>query len=153
MAFFQSAVFISICLMVFINHQSMAIVNRDLMAIDVNDILSEKLMPLSLIYVKEYSDKHEPSDRLSANNNQALGHLNSFADFNSAFNLMQFHRKMIQNFNCNKYVARQILTDIAPFKLHNRLGIASINSTGKCMIVKNKENLLYSETKINLFFI
>lgn len=134
MAFFHRAVFFSIFLMAFVN-QSMAILNRDLMAIDVNDILSEKLMPLSLIYVKESSAEHKPSNRLSVNN-QTQNHLNSFADFNSAFNLMQFHRKMIQNFKCNKYIARQILSDIAPLGYSNRLGIANINSTGKYMISK-----------------
>lgn len=126
MASFQSAMsVVSVILLAVLVNQSMAIVNRDLMAIDINDILSEKLMPLSLIYVKE-SAEHGPK-----NANRALYPLSySLADFNSAFHLMQFHRKMIQNFKCNKYIARQILTDIAPHTLHNRLGIASINLTG-----------------------
>lgn len=129
MAFLQRTVFVHIFLVVFVNH-SVCILNRDLMAIDVNDILSEKLMPLSLIYVKESSIEHEPPDRTNGSN-QTLNHSNSFADFNSAFNLMQFHRKMIQKYKCNKYIARQILTDIAPHTLQNRLGMANINSTGK----------------------
>lgn len=135
MAFLQSTVFVHIFLMVFVNH-SVCILNRDLMAIDVNDILSEKLMPLSLIYVKESSAKQSPANA----SNQTLNHSNSFADFNSAFNLMQFHRKMIQKYKCNKYIARQILTDIAPHSLHNRLGMANINSTGE-----------YCGRKMNIF--
>lgn len=129
MAFLQSAVLIKLFLLFSFNTHSMGIVNRDLMAIDVNDILSEKLMPLSLIYVRESSVKHKPPDRMGARN-QTLNHLNSPTDFNSAFNLMQFHRKMIQTYKCNKYIARQILTDIAPHTLHNRLGMANTNSTG-----------------------
>lgn len=138
MAFFQSAVYFNIILMVFIDH-SLGILNRDLMAIDVNDILSEKLMPLSLIYVREPSAKQKPPDKSGGKsvNNQTLNHLKSFADFSSAFNLMQFHRKMIQNYKCNKYIARQILTDIAPHTIHNRLGIANHNLTGKFVVQKN----------------
>lgn len=129
MAFSQSTVFVLLLSMVFFN-RTVCILNRDLMAIDVNDILSEKLMPLSLIYVKESAAKHKSPHRTNASNH-TLNHSNSFADFNSAFNLMQFHRKMIQKYKCNKYIARQILTDIAPHTLHNRLGMANINSTGK----------------------
>lgn len=141
MAFVHSAVFINIFLVVFVNH-SMGILNRDLMAIDINDILNEKLMPLSLIYVKESAIRHKPPDRRNTRN-QTMNHLNSFADFNSAFNLMQFHRKMIQNYKCNKYIARQILTDIAPHTLHNRLGMANINTSGKYMKAKNRRVYLF----------
>lgn len=141
MAFFQGAV-VAICVLVAMVDQSMAIVNRDLMAIDINDILSEKLMPLSLIYVKDAPDKHSPLDFNGANNQQ-LNRLNSLADFSSALTLMQFHRKMIQNYKCNNYIARQILTDIAPHTLQNRLGIADINSTGKFEWQKSDRDLFY----------
>lgn len=109
--------------------QSITIMNRDLMSIDLNDILNEKLMPMSVLYVK---GSHN-SDNLSIqknNENQLIHPSHSHADFGSAFHLMQFHRKMIQNYQCNNYIAKQILTDIAPHTIHNRLGIAD-NSSGK----------------------
>lgn len=99
------------------------------MAIDVNDILSEKLMPLSLLYFKESTNSRNVSTEPVTSDKQ-LFRLNSTSDFNSAFDLMQFHRKMIQNYKCNNYIAKQILSDIAPLTLHNRLGMA-LNSTGK----------------------
>lgn len=113
--------------LVFVGY-SVAIMNRDLMVIDVNDILSEKLMPLSFLYVQEPIKSDNVS--IYSRNDNELFQSNSVADFESAFNLMQFHRKMIQNYQCNNYLAKQILTDIAPLTLHHRLGIAT-NSTGK----------------------
>lgn len=112
--------------------QSVAIVNQDLMAIDLNDILSEKLMPMSVFHMTGSSN----SDIMSMDKNRdyQLFHTNSPADFNSAFNLMQFHRKMIQNYKCNNYIAKQILTDIAPHTIQNRMGIAP-NATSKLIIV------------------
>lgn len=108
--------------------QSIAITNRDLMAIDVNDILSEKLMPLSLFYIKDSTNSKNTSNE--SNSDKQLFRFDSMADFNSAFDLMQFHRKMIQNYKCNNYIAKQILTDIAPLTLNNRLGMA-LNASGK----------------------
>lgn len=113
--------------MVFVGH-SVAVLNRDLMVIDVNDILSEKLMPMSFLYVQEPSKMDNVS--MNARTDNELFESNSVADFDSAFNLMQFHRKMIQNYQCNNYLAKQILIDIAPLTLHHRLGIAT-NATGK----------------------
>lgn len=109
--------------------QSVTIMNRDaLMSIDLNDILNEKLMPMSVLYVK---GSHN-SDNLSIpkNDEKQLIQAISHADFDSAFHLMQFHRKMIQNYKCNNYIAKQILADIAPRTVQNRLGIAE-NSSGK----------------------
>lgn len=112
------------------------------MAIDVNDILSEKLMPLSLLYFKESTNNRNVSTEPVTSDKQ-LFRLNSTSDFNSAFDLMQFHRKMIQNYKCNNYIAKQILSDIAPLTLQNRLGMA-LNSTGK------KTSALNSNQEISL---
>lgn len=109
---------------------SIAILNRDLMVIDVNDVLSEKLMPLSFFSMTESNlNKNVSSEQ---NSDVQLFRSDSFADFDSAFHLMQFHRKMIQNFKCNNYIAKQILKDIVPFTLHDRFGTAA-NSTGNEM--------------------
>lgn len=114
--------------------QSVAIVNQDLMAIDLNDILSEKLMPMSIFHMTGSTNSDVmPIDK---NREYHLFQANSPADFNSAFNLMQFHRKMIQNYQCNNYIAKQILTDIAPHSIHNRLGIAP-NASSKLIPVQS----------------
>lgn len=113
-------------LLVFIK-QSVTILNRDLMGIDLNDIFNEKLMPMSVLFVKDSHDSDVDDVKQSI-------YQNSHADFNSAFHLMQFHRKMIQNYKCNNYIAKQILADIAPHNIiHNRLGIANNNSSGNQM--------------------
>lgn len=120
--------YVIISFLLFFIKQLVAIVNRDLMGIDLNDILNEKLMPMSVLYMKGTHD----SDNLLVpkNGEKHLFQTNSHADFDSAFHLMNFHRKMIQNYKCNNYIAKQILSDIAPHTIHNRLGIAE-NSSGK----------------------
>lgn len=107
--------------------QSVTIMNRDsLMSIDLNDILNEKLMPMSVLYIKGNSDNLSIQKNGEKQFIQPISH----ADFDSAFHLMQFHRKMIQNYKCNNYIAKQILADIAPRNVQNRLGIAE-NVSGK----------------------
>lgn len=109
--------------------QLVSILSRDLMGIDLNDIFNEKLMPMSVLYVKDSYDSDVNGAKQSI-------YQNSHADFNSAFHLMQFHRKMIQNYKCNNYIAKQILADIAPQNtIHNRLGIANNHSSGKPMLL------------------
>lgn len=120
-----SNVLISFLLLILAKH-CMAIINRDLMAIDLDDILNEKLMPMSIFKMTENSD-NAPIDESGVND---IFQSNTRADFKSAYDLMQFHRRMIQNYKCNNYIAKQILFDIAPHTLNNRLGIAP-NSTSK----------------------
>lgn len=120
---------VKICVFLLFFTQSLGILNQDLMSINVNDILSEKLMPLSFLYVRESNNRNTISENQT--NGKPLHEFNSRADFGSALNLMQFHRKMIQNYKCNNYIAKQILTDIAPISINNRLGVASDNLTGK----------------------
>lgn len=121
----------------------MAIVNRDLMSIDLNDILNEKLMPMTIFKMTDNSD-NVAIDKNGENEENEIFQLNTRADFKSAFDLMQFHRRMIQNYKCNNYIAKQILVEIAPHTLSNRLGTASNstskNSTQKRVILTNKNN-------------
>lgn len=98
------------------------------MAIDLDDILNEKLMPMSFLYNGEDSDNEMST--VKSDQTKLFPIANSNADYDSAIQLMQFHRKMIQNYKCNNYIAKQILADIAPHTLHHRLGMVQ-NSSGK----------------------
>jgi hypothetical protein len=99
---------------------------------NVDDILSDKLMPMSLVMLED-GDKSDlrnlslqtlddefkcaTKDKIKAED----------GTFSNAFDAMKFHRKMINNFLCSKFVAEKILDDIQPKKvLKNRLGVAKL---------------------------
>ena len=99
-------------------------------SLDVNDILNEHLMPMSLVMLEE-GDKSDfgnlsqgcfdndfecaTKDKISAVEQ---------GTFKNAFSSMGFHRKMINSFLCSKFVAQQILEDLQPQQMNNRLGVA-----------------------------
>lgn len=96
---------------------------------DVNDILSDKLMPVSLMLIEkgEKSDFHNSSKRSLDDEFQCAtkDKINGEdGTFTNAFSSMGFHRKMINNFLCSKFVAEKILDDIQPKGMKNRLGVA-----------------------------
>lgn len=127
-------------------HESSCIVNE--MAIDINDIMNEKLMPAS-IFAIEGSNSMDNSSALNFFNNitSVLRPTNGH-NFESAFGLMKFHRwmwrhltlnwkfisidvvvrisrQMMNNYMCNSYLAKQILNDIAPAaQFQHRIGTA-----------------------------
>lgn len=126
--------------------QSNAIINRDLL-FDLKDILSEKLMPMSILQIKR------PNDDTAVDTipSRIMFEPASFVNIDSALRLMQFHRDMIQNFKCKNYLAKNILIDVAPFALQDRLGIANTDSNGKkyCAIsIRVYYYLLFYKTKI-----
>lgn len=102
-------------------------------AFDVNDILSEKLMPVSLMLLEggDKSDLQNLSQTTlddefeCATKNKINGDEGTFTN---AFSSLSFHRKMINNFLCSKFIAEKILDDIQPVKrMKNRLGVAKIS--------------------------
>lgn len=116
-----------LCVLLIIVELSVAIMNRDSMAIDVNDILSEKLMPMSILYLEGTTkNSNDTIDEANFLNNITSNLRSSFVgDIDSAISLMNFHRKMIHNYKCSRYLAKQILMDVAPYKLQNRIGMSS----------------------------
>lgn len=114
-------------------YQTHAIMNQDL-SFDLKDILSGSLMPMSIINIKN-SGENARIDRMSSRN---MFRPAIVSDFNSAFKLMQYHRDMIKNFKCKKYIAHNILQDIAPLAFKNRLGIANTNSNGNYLNPRGK---------------
>lgn len=94
--------------------------------LDVDDILSDKLMPVSLMLLEQSdkSDLRNLSVRSLDDEFQCVTKERIIAEdgtFGNAFNSMGYHRKMINNFLCSKFVAEKILDEIQP---KSRLGIA-----------------------------
>lgn len=98
-------------------------------SLDVNDILNESLMPASLMLIEERD--HNQWKNLSSKKLDEEFHCITKAkvkedgSFPTALNSMVFHRKMINEFLCSKFVAEKILDNIQPKQLlKKRLGVA-----------------------------
>ena len=96
---------------------------------DVDDILSDTLMPASLMLFEagEASDFYNLSKKSLEDEFECAikGKINGKdGTFTNAFSSMGFHRKMINNFLCSKFVVEKILEDIQPKRMKNRLGVA-----------------------------
>lgn len=103
------------------------IINCDSTDVDLRDILSDTLMPISILHINK-SNRNISFDTIF---DAQLSGSNFIADADSALKLMQFHRHMIQNYKCRNFLAKQILANVAPLSLHDRLGIANTDLNGK----------------------
>jgi hypothetical protein len=95
--------------------------------LDVDDILSERLMPLMLLEEGDKSDLRNLSLRTLDDEFKCVTKESIIAEdgtFGNAFSSMGYHRKMINNFLCSKFVAETILDDVQPRAMKNRLGVA-----------------------------
>lgn len=130
--------------------------------LDVNDILSDSLMPMSLMLVQTAEGANSDAknatqsrrtlddDFQCATKERITG---KDGTFSNAFSSMGFHRKMINNFLCSKFIAEKILDDIQPRGMKRRLGVAktspemefmannSLSFTGG----RKKSEMLYDE--------
>ncbi|CAO1409168.1 unnamed protein product [Diamesa hyperborea] len=95
--------------------------------LDIDDIMNEKFMPLSLMLLE--SGKVDPTNASFRSLDEEFKCATrdkikeEDGSFNNAYMAMGFHRKMINEFLCSKFVAGKILEDIKPTKiLKNRLG-------------------------------
>lgn len=98
--------------------------------LDVNDILDDNLMPLSLMLIEE-RDNNEWKNLTSKKLDDEFqcitrGKLKeNVTSIHAALTSMSYHRKMINEFLCSKFVAEKILEDIQPKEIVNRrLGMA-----------------------------
>lgn len=96
---------------------------------DMEDILSDKLMPVSLMLFEasDTSDLQNSSQKTLDDEFQCVtkDQINGKdGTFTNAFSSMGFHRKMINNFLCSQFVAEKILDEIRPKGMKNRLGVA-----------------------------
>lgn len=129
---------------------------------DVNDILNENLMPMSLVMLEEGDKSDLRNLSLGCSNDDfkcATRHKIEKEDGTmlKAFSSMGFHRKMINNFLCSKFIAEQILDDLQPKRMNNRLGVAKSKSSPEVEFIANnslsfsgggggrKSHMLYDE--------
>jgi len=104
---------------------------QDLLLLD--DIMNEKLMPVSLMmiggqgtdkidtanFTKSLDDEFRCATKMNVKEDGTL---------NNAFNSMGFHRKMINEYMCSKFIAGQILDEVQPRRMKSRLGVAAAPS-------------------------
>ena len=98
--------------------------------LDVDDILNDKLMPVSLMLLEEGGKSDLANSSFKSLDEEfkcATKDKIKKEDgtFNNAFSSMGFHRTMINNFLCSKFIAEQILDDLQPNRMRNRLGVAA----------------------------
>lgn len=124
-------------------------------ALDVNDILNERLMPMSLVAF-ESGDKSEMRNlsQQSLDDEFQCATRGKVREedgtFNNAFSAMGYHRNMINNFLCSKFIAEKILDDIQPRQLERRLGVAKFSPEMEFMGNNSldggsKSHMLYDE--------
>lgn len=127
--------------------------------LDVDDILNDNLMPASLVMLEagDESDARNLSLQILDEDFQCATKdkvRDEDGTLGSAFNSMGYHRKMINNFLCSKFIAEQILDDIQPKTTKkSRLGVAK-SSPGMEFMANNslsydgggrKSNMLFDE--------
>lgn len=91
---------------------------------DVNDILSENLMPTSFLMLDSSSRIRTASN--NTNDEQcATESVKYDGKWQNAYSTMGFHRKMITKYMCNNFLVRQIMKDVAPSQFRHKVGEAA----------------------------
>jgi hypothetical protein len=91
--------------------------------LDVNDILNDKFMPMSLMLLEGKMVENDLKNVTEDGFECATKDLAKDGTINTAFSTMGFHRKMINEFLCSKFVAGKILEEIQPQQIEKRLGV------------------------------
>ncbi|XP_029720513.2 uncharacterized protein LOC115262247 [Aedes albopictus] len=99
--------------------------------IDMNDILNENLMPASFLMLEGPESSEELPMEGRTESAAAVDPENNLVNltredgtFGTAFSTMGFHRKMINSYLCNGFVANQIMSEVIPgsFGISRRVG-------------------------------
>lgn len=88
--------------------------NNDLYMLDLDYFLNEKLMPMSLMTIDNSSSAEQQKMARDSDDDSLLEPDTKDGSLGTAMNTMDFHRKMMNDYLCNNYVAEQILMDMAP---------------------------------------
>lgn len=110
----------------------------------MNDLLDDNLMPMSLMLhqegdksdLKNVSQQTLDEEFKCVTKEQITGKDGTFHADGSIFEALSslsFHRKMINNYLCSKFIAEQILDEIQPSPMKRRLGIAKSNPGSEFM--------------------
>ncbi|XP_037027671.1 uncharacterized protein LOC119068245 [Bradysia coprophila] len=98
--------------------------------IDLNDILSEKLMPASLFFMEtNLPEQKFQSEFRTLDNDTGTFESSYDGTFNNAYSTMGFHRKMMKEYLCSNFLAEQILSEVAPTHFQSRLGFAATTTS------------------------
>lgn len=103
--------------------------------IDINDILSENLMPGSLLFL-EGPKKKNLTEKPKIIDDGTL---------NKAFSTMGFHRKMINEYLCTNFIANEILDDLKPSDSMFGHRIGTPFEVEKVKKSETKDNMLYDQ--------
>lgn len=133
--------------------------------IEIDDILNENLMPMSLVMLETNSESDSSMLNISSRSFDDEDEVDAAAtlngtdeqvgSFDKALSSMGFHRKMLNKYLCSKFVANQIVDELKPFhKIQNRLGIAklpneSLSSAENIFEVKKRPNILFDEGSLD----
>lgn len=125
---------------------------------DVNDILNDKLMPVSLMLFEAggSSDLRNLTQQALDDDFQCATKDKVSAEdgsLNNAFTSMGYHRQMINKFLCSKFIAEQILDEVQPSRVNHRLGVAKSSPDSEFMAQNSsshdggarKSHMLYDE--------
>lgn len=129
--------------------------------IEIDDILNESLMPMSLVVLENNEDESSlmnisprsiDDDEVNWRMNQTY---EQFGSFDKALSSMGFHRRMLNDYLCSKFVVNQIVDELKPLKMQNRLGVAitssndSLHSAENIFEKKRKPNILFDEGSVD----
>lgn len=103
--------------------------------IDVNDILNEKLMPGSILFLEGKQMKNLTEKRKIIDD----------GTLNKAFSTMGFHRKMINEYLCTNFIANEILDDLKPSNSFFGHRIGTPFDSEKIKKSDTKDNMLYDQ--------
>ena len=103
--------------------------------LNFDDILNENLMPAALMLSAESKDVatwqnlslKKLDDEFECVTREKIR--NDVGFLTDALYSMRFHRKMINEFLCSKFVAEKILEDIQPAQMRKRLGLAALSTS------------------------
>ncbi|KAL9708393.1 hypothetical protein quinque_011911 [Culex quinquefasciatus] len=146
------------------------------LTININDILNEQLMPATFLMLEgppdlglrtedelmepdgmesRTADPEDGSGQIKSTERGTTALLHNLTredgTFRTAFSTMGFHRKMMNNYRCNGFLANQIIADVLPLRelsLSRRVGTAP----GSFMMLENnslptpsKDTMLYDQ--------
>lgn len=111
-----------ILLVLFLTGKSLSMMQD--FTLDINDILNENLMPASLMLIEErdHNEWKNLSSQKLDDEFQCItkGKIKDDGSFPTALHSMVYHRKMINEFLCSKFVAEKILENIQPKQTFKR---------------------------------